>query len=73
MKDYERAQIEKLSANDPELRGLWDEHLDFERKLEAFDSQAHLTPGESLERKQIQKLKLAGKDRIAKILSTRSA
>ena len=29
----------------------------------------HLTPGEELDRKRIQKLKLAGKDRIAAILS----
>jgi len=69
MKDYERAQIEALSDSDPELRGLWHEHLDFERKLADFDRQSHLTPGEMLERKQIQKLKLAGKDRIAQILA----
>jgi uncharacterized protein YdcH (DUF465 family) len=69
MKDYERAQIEALSDSDPELRGLWQEHLDFEQKLADFGRQSHLTPGEMLERKQIQKLKLAGKDRIAQILA----
>ena len=69
MKDYERARIEALTEGDPELRGLWQEHLDFERKLADLDGQSHLTPGEILERKQIQKLKLAGKDRIAQILA----
>ena len=69
MADYERVQIETLSSEDPELKALWEEHLAYERRLLALDEQSHLTPDELLERKQIQKLKLAGKDRIATIVA----
>jgi uncharacterized protein YdcH (DUF465 family) len=69
MEDYERVQIESLVPEDEELRGLWSQHLDFERRLEQLDALPHLTPEEEIERKRIQKLKLAGKDRIAGILA----
>ena len=39
------------------------------QQLQELDRQSHLTPEEQLERKRIQKLKLAGKDQIARILS----
>lgn len=69
MHDSERAQIEALANGNPELRTLWDEHLAFEEQLLQLDQRSHLTSGEELERKRIQKMKLAGKDRIAKILA----
>jgi hypothetical protein len=69
MEDYERAQIESLIAEDQELAGLWQEHLAFERRLGELGALPHLTPEEEFERKRIQKLKLAGKDRIAGILA----
>jgi len=72
MENLERSQIEALSSQDQELRTLWEQHQDFEKRLEEFDRQAHLTPSEDLERRQIQKLKLAGKDRIAQILARHS-
>ena len=69
MEDSERARIEALATENPELRTLWDEHLAFEEQLLLFDRHPHLTEGEALERKRIQKLKLAGKDRIVAILA----
>ncbi len=69
MEDYERIQIESLVQRDEELRGLWTEHLDFERRLEELDALPHLSAEEETERKRIQKLKLAGKDRIVGILA----
>jgi uncharacterized protein YdcH (DUF465 family) len=65
MEDYERARIESLLDEDDELRKLWEQHLEFERRLEELDALPHLTPEEEIERKRIQKLKLAGKDRLA--------
>lgn len=65
MEDYERARIESLLDEDDELRKLWEQHLDYERRLEELDALPHLTPEEEVERKRIQKLKLAGKDRLA--------
>ena len=69
MEDYERERIEVLTATDAELRGLWEQHLDFEKQLDAFDRQVHLSTAEQVERKLVQKRKLAGKDRIAEILA----
>ena len=69
MEDYERSRIESLLDRDPELKALWQEHQDLEAQIERLESQAHLTPTETLTRKQLQKQKLAGKDKIAEILS----
>ena len=73
MKDQERERIAALSGQDPELQSLWKQHLDFERQLEEYDALPHLTPDEERERKQIQKLKLAGKDKIVEILAQHPA
>ena len=69
MDDYERAQIESLLATDGEVRELWEEHLLYERELARLGALPHLTPEEELERKRIQKLKLAGRDRLAAIVA----
>ncbi len=61
--------IQKYVSTDPELKRYWEEHEDYERKLEQFNLRLYLTPEEELERKRIQKLKLAGRDRIETILS----
>lgn len=60
--------IEKHMVNDQVLAGLFKEHQDFERRLEKFNSKPFLTPTEEVERKNLQKLKLIGRDRIEGIL-----
>jgi uncharacterized protein YdcH (DUF465 family) len=60
--------IVSLLDKDPELRKFYEEHREFERKLADFQHKHHLTPDEEVEMKKIQKLKLAGKDRIMEIL-----
>jgi uncharacterized protein YdcH (DUF465 family) len=60
--------IQKYIASDPELRRQMEEHEEFERKLEEFNRRIYLTPEEEMERKRVQKLKLAGRDRIEAIL-----
>ena len=60
--------IQKHTANDKILESLYREHLDFERKIEKYNNKPFLTPSEEMERKQLQKLKLAGRDRIEMIL-----
>jgi uncharacterized protein YdcH (DUF465 family) len=69
MEDYERARIEALIARDEELERLWQEHLKLEKSLAEFDSIPHRTPEEEVERKRLQKQKLAGMDRIAQIVA----
>lgn len=64
----EEALVHQLAAHDEELRGLYEEHLELKRKLENFRHKLYLTGEEELEKKRIQKLKLASKDRMMAIL-----
>jgi uncharacterized protein YdcH (DUF465 family) len=61
--------IKTLLDRDPELKQYYEEHVALERQLAEFHGRNHLTPEEEVEKKRIQKLKLAGKDRIMEILS----
>ncbi len=69
MEEKERLLIMKFSEENPELKKLWEEHLDYEKKLKEFEKKMHLSPEEEMEKKKIQKLKLSGKDRMFGILS----
>ena len=70
MKNEEAKIREKLITEDEEFRTLSEEHTELEKQLEKFNSQVHLTPKEEMERKKIQKLKLAGRDRMEMIISS---
>lgn len=61
--------IQKYIPVDPELKRYIQEHEEFEKKLEEMNRRIYLTPEEEVERKRIQKLKLAGRDRIEAILA----
>ena len=61
--------IKTLLDRDPELKQYYDEHVALERQLAEFQGRSHLSPDEEVEKKRIQKLKLAGKDKIMEILS----
>jgi uncharacterized protein len=54
---------------DPELKKLWQEHLEFEEQLEFFNKRVYLSATEELERKTLQKKKLLGRDQIERILT----
>lgn len=69
MENTDQQLIEELMQSNDELAALWREHLEFEEKLEDMNRRIYLTPEEQIERKSIQKLKLAGRDRIEVILS----
>jgi uncharacterized protein len=69
VEEKERLLIIKLSEQDHDLKKLWDEHLNYEKKLQEFERKPHLSSEEELEKKKIQKLKLAGKDKIFEILT----
>jgi uncharacterized protein YdcH (DUF465 family) len=61
--------IDQLMERDPELKKYVEEHRDFEKQLEEFNRRPYLTTAETIERKRLQKLKLAGRDRIEQILA----
>jgi len=60
--------VQRLSEENPIFRKLHEQHLLFEKQLQDLDDRTYLTPEEDLERKKIQKLKLAGKDEMETIL-----
>ncbi len=61
--------IEGLLEENEELKVLMEEHRELERVLVTIHQKRYLTPEEEVEKKNIQKLKLAGRDRIEDILS----
>ena len=69
MEASELKLIESLIPQNEELRRLWEEHQKLNRKLDSMASQTYFTAEEQIERKQMQKRKLAGRDRIAAILA----
>ena len=69
MEEKDEALIQTLFEREPELRRYYEEHGDLERRLGAFQQKLYLTPEEEMEKKRLQKLKLAGKDRMMEILS----
>ena len=69
MEERDLALIRMWKEQDPELKQRVDEHAEFERRLEEFNRRPYLTAEETLERKRLQKLKLAGRDKIEQILA----
>jgi uncharacterized protein len=68
MERREEELIQQLLAHDSELKALYLEHQELKHKLETFRNKLYLTPEEELEKKRIQKLKLASKDRLMEVL-----
>lgn len=68
MERSEQELIRQYLDHDSELRALYEEHQGFKRRLEEFRVKIHLTTEEEIEKKRIQKLKLASKDRMMEIL-----
>lgn len=69
MEKRDEELIAQWLERDPELERYVEEHRELERLLEEFNRRPYLTAQESLERKRLQKLKLAGRDRIEQILA----
>jgi uncharacterized protein len=69
MEPTDEQLILSLVEREPELKRYYDEHLELEKKLAQMNHKGHLNPEEEVERKRLQKVKLAGKDRIMEILS----
>lgn len=69
MEKREEEMILSLVDQVPELSSLYAEHQGLKKQLDKLNHKHYLTPEEELERKRIQKLKLAGKDRMMAILA----
>ncbi|MEJ2201761.1 MAG: YdcH family protein [Desulfuromonadaceae bacterium] len=60
--------VQRLFDGNPRFRRLYEEHHLLEKELKKLDQKPYLTPDEEIERKKVQKLKLAGKDEMTRIM-----
>ncbi len=65
--------IHSLLDADGELKRYYEEHVELEKRLSEYQRKAYLTTEEEMEKKRLQKLKLAGKDKIMEILARHRA
>jgi uncharacterized protein YdcH (DUF465 family) len=61
---YEETVVQRVRRENPEFQKWEEEHKKLEQILAGIDSHPYLSPEEEVERKRIQKLKLATKDRM---------
>jgi uncharacterized protein len=60
--------IKSLLEQDDELRQCYEEHQQLERQLDDYNRRLHLSAEQEFERKELQKRKLSGKDRLMQLL-----
>ena len=65
--------ILSLLPGDADLKRYYEEHLALEQQLAEFSRKLYLTPEQEIEKKELQKRKLIGKDRIMQILDKHRA
>ena len=68
MEVNEEAARERLRMENPEFKKWEEEHENLEQTLETFEAYRYLTPEQEVERKRVQKLKLAAKDRMMELV-----
>ncbi len=67
--DQDQVLVRQMLDSSPRFRLLYEEHALLEKELRNIDSLSFLTPDDQIERKKVQKLKLAGKDEMFRMLS----
>ena len=68
MEQRDEPIIKSLLKHNEAFRREHETHQRYEKILEEFNRRPHLTTDEELERRKVQKLKLAGKDRMARMI-----
>ena len=69
MEEAEEILIRRYIDQDEELRRYVEDHKKLETDLETYNRRIYLTPEEELEKKNLQKRKLLGKEKIFQILA----
>jgi len=69
MEKKDETLIKAVAEHNDELRDLYENHIILEKDLAELNGRLHLSAEEELEKRAIQKRKLAGKDRIMEILA----
>jgi uncharacterized protein len=68
MEKRDEELIDRLIPENEELGRLVKEHKEFEAQLEELKKRLYLSDEENREKRRLQKVKLAGRDRIEQIL-----
>jgi len=66
--DIDPMLLEKVQGENEEFKKLYQEHIDLNHRVDKLNKMSFLTPEQELEKKTVQKQKLKGKDRMAKII-----
>lgn len=69
MEERDQELVRGLWDSNPRFRKLFEEHQLLEKELNNLSDKSFLSPEEELEKKKMQKLKLAGRDEMEQILS----
>ncbi len=69
MEERDRELLLSLLAQNEELARLWGEHQELEARLDNIEQRVYLSAEEQVEVKRLKKVKLAGRDRMEKILA----
>ena len=69
MEKWDEELIARLLPHDEELRKCIEQHRHYEEQLEQFNQRIYLTTEDEMEKRRIQKQKLAGRDKIEAILA----
>jgi uncharacterized protein YdcH (DUF465 family) len=69
MEAHEEELIQRLAPAHPELQSAYEEHGRLKSEVEQLTAKAFLAPEDEVRKKELQKLKLAVKDRIIKMLA----
>lgn len=72
MQQYDESLVKQLFEENPRFRRLYEEHQILERDLERLTAKDYLSTEDELEKKRVQKLKLAGKDEMEYIVRKNS-
>ena len=73
MEKKDEELILSLLEHDAELKRYYEEHVVLEQQLAEFNRKLYVTPEQEIEKKELQKRKLIGKDRIMQILDKHRA
>jgi uncharacterized protein YdcH (DUF465 family) len=68
MESNDRELIQYLTKTDPQLKRLYEKHLELEEMLVEYSNRVFLTADEEMEAKRLKKKKLSGVDQMMMIL-----
>lgn len=70
MEEKDQTLVQVLFDSNPRFRLLFEEHRLLEKELTQFEGRPFLSAEEEREKKNMQKMKLAGKDEMEQIIAS---